>query len=80
MTTTLAGVIDGINPYIGTLALGTISPPMLVLVTAFCITYFWTTLIIRIHDEMQLQRQLSIAEKKVELVLLEKEIDFLTHT
>lgn len=79
-TSALSGLIDGINPYIGSLALVTFSPPMLLLVTTFCGAYFFAMLVVRIDEELNLQRQLHITQKKVELALLEKEIELLTHT
>lgn len=76
----LSGLIDGINPYIGSLVLVTCSPSMLLLITSFCGVYFFATLAMRINEEMNLQQDLLITQKKVELTLLEKEIVLLTHS
>lgn len=73
----LSGLIDGINPYIGALAVGTMMPPILVVITVFCCIYFLATLTMRIYDEINMQHRLYVAQKNVELILLEKEIDFL---
>ncbi|VEB34143.1 transmembrane protein [Legionella sainthelensi] len=74
----LSGLIDGINPYIGSLVLVTCSPSMLLLITSFCGVYFFITLAIRVHEEMNLQQEFLTVQKKIELTLLEKEIDLLT--
>lgn len=80
LSSVLSGLIDGINPYIGTLALVTLSSPALLLISAFCNAYFFAIIALRIHDEIIIQRKFLITQKKVELHLLEKEITLLTHS
>ncbi|KTD60301.1 transmembrane protein [Legionella santicrucis] len=80
LASVLSGLIDGINPYIGSLVLVTCSPSMLLLITSFCGIYFFATLAMRVHEEMNLQQEFLITQKKVELTLLEKEIVLLTHS
>ncbi|WP_253264779.1 hypothetical protein [Legionella longbeachae] len=76
----LSGLIDGLNPYLGSLTLMTCSPSMLLLITSFCGVYFFVTLAIRVHEEINLQQEFLITQKKVELTILEKEIDLLNHS
>ncbi|WP_141650413.1 hypothetical protein [Legionella massiliensis] len=73
----LSALIDGINPYIGALAIAAINPPVLIVITVFCSIYFLSTLITKIYDEINKQHQLTIAQKKVEIALLAKEMDLL---
>lgn len=80
LSSLLCGLIDGINPYIGVLALGILMPHTLTFITIFCVIYFIATLTIRIYDEINLQNKLKISQKKVEFLLLEKEINnLITH-
>lgn len=73
----LSGLIDGINPYIGSLALGILAPPTLIFITTFCVIYFCAVLTIRIYDEINFQRKLKESEKKITLTLLKKEINWI---
>lgn len=77
LSSLLCGLIDGINPYIGVLALGLLMPHALSFITIFCVIYFIATLTIRIYDEINLQNKLKISQKKIEFALLEKEINSL---
>lgn len=74
------GLIDGLNPYLGALALASISPQIVVVLTIFYALYFLTTLTTRIHNEIMSQNKLSTTQKELELTLLEKEIDMLITT
>ncbi|WP_131764342.1 MULTISPECIES: hypothetical protein [Legionella] len=75
LSSVLCGLIDGINPYIGVLALGMLTPHALTFITIFCLVYLIATLTIRIYDEINLQNKLKISQKKIEFALLEKEIN-----
>jgi hypothetical protein len=70
----LAGMIDGLNPFIGTLSVGLLSPSMLIVITVFCALYFLATLMIKIYEEINLQNQFIAQEKEIKLALLEKEM------
>ncbi|MFT4057924.1 MAG: hypothetical protein QM652_00085 [Legionella sp.] len=79
-STLLGALIDGINPYIGTLTIGTLSPSMLPFIATFSLLFFIATLIIKINDELHYQKQFVKTQKSVELALISKEIDYLELT
>ncbi|CEG58115.1 hypothetical protein [Legionella fallonii] len=69
----VSGLIDGLNPYIGILILGSVTPSSLAVITVFCIIYFIATVAIKIYDELKTQEQLENQEREIHLALLEKQ-------
>ncbi len=75
----VSGIIDGFNPYIGILVLGSVTPTTLAVITAFCIIYLIATVAIKIYDELKAQEQLKNQEKEIYLALIEKQNPTIGH-
>lgn len=75
----LSGVIDGFNPYIGVLILGSVNPSALAVITLFCIIYLIVTVTIKIYDEFKAREQLENQEKEIYLALIEKQNPTIGH-
>ena len=73
ISSVISGVIEGLNPFIGTLIIGSLTPWMLTIITSFCAVYFLATLATKIYDEINAQRQLNSLKEEINLVLLEKQ-------
>ncbi|WP_156812505.1 hypothetical protein [Legionella tunisiensis] len=71
------GMIDGLNPYIGTFGLCVLTTNMLAVITVFCGLYLLGNLAMRVYEEINSQRQLIRAQIHVELALYQKEMAFL---
>ena len=76
VSSALSGAIEGLNPYIGTLTVGFLSPSMLAVITAFCVIYFLATLMVKIYEEVMAQNRLMALEKEIVSALFEKEMFF----
>ena len=58
-------MVEGLNPYIGTLALGALTPQMLSLITAFCCVYFFATISTKIHRELKVQGRALAVQNEI---------------
>ena len=71
------GVIDGLYLYVAFLSLSALSPPALIILSAFSAVYLISCIATRIYEEYDFQQKLIIAQAKVLLAYQGKKLELL---